>query len=384
MTIIHLIAQLRFGAGRYVVDTAIEQARGLKHNVIVCVSMDADEYWRTDPKLVSELDYHGIGVRTLGDFFHRQTDQIHRAGERLRDLKKNARGAFVIHAHTAMAAAAGHWAQPDALVMTCHGWGASRPADIDLEDSLAYQLCDSVVTYSYHWAERLKQDMAVRRPQVVLMGLDLDRYPQAADMNVPDSAPLRIVTACELTPRKGVDLLLNAMPEVWKQMPGVELHIMGNGDAAERLRLQAARIDPKKGRICFHGTVPNPYDRLSAFDLFVLASRSDNLPVILLEAMLARLPIVATAVGGVPELVSTSKCGTIVEPESAEALAEGILAALKAGRPAMVEGGAKGERFVRDRLDVRKTAAALDAVYRDALQRREALDRCRLKEFVAQ
>jgi glycosyltransferase involved in cell wall biosynthesis len=125
------------------------------------------------------------------------------------------------------------------------------------------------------------------------------------------------------------------------------------------------------GRICFHGTVPNPYDRLPAFDLFVLASRSDNLPVILLEAMLARLPIVATAVGGVPELISAAECGTIVPPESSEALAEGMLAAVKAGRHTRISSGMKGEQFVRDQLDVRCTAAALDAVYREALQKRE-------------
>ncbi len=374
MTIVHLIAQLRLGAGRYVVDTAVEQVRGRKHDVIVCVSTDADEYWRTDPKLVTELDCHGIGVRTMGDFFHRQADQVHRCGARLNDLRRDLRGAFVIHAHTAMAAAAGYWAQPDALVITCHGWGANRHPCVDLEDSLAYQLCDSVVTYSYDWADRLRHDLAVRHPQIVPMGLDLDRYPRVHDMNLSESGPVRIITACELTPRKGVDLLINAMPIVWKQMPGVELHIMGGGDAAERLRLQAAGIDPKMGRICFHGTVPNPYDRLAAFDVFVLASRSDNLPVILLEAMLARLPIVATAVGGVPELISAAKCGLSVVPESTEALAEGILAAVKAGRSEMISGGAKGEQFVRDCLDVRKTAAALDAIYYEALQRRGQID----------
>ena len=91
MTVIHLVAQLRFGAGRYVVDTAIEQARSLKHDVIVCVSSDADDYWRTDPKLVSELDGHGIQVRTIGDFFHRQADRIHQSATYLRNMKKNKR-----------------------------------------------------------------------------------------------------------------------------------------------------------------------------------------------------------------------------------------------------------------------------------------------------
>ena len=128
-------------------------------------------------------------------------------------------------------------------------------------------------------------------------------------------------------------------------------------------------------RICFHGTVANPYDRLADYDLFVLASRSDNLPVILLEAMLARLPIVGTEVGGIPELITGAQCGTLVAPESTEALAEGMIAALKAGRRTMTAVGMKGEQFVRTRLDVRQTAAELDTVYRETLQKREQLNR---------
>jgi glycosyltransferase involved in cell wall biosynthesis len=370
MTVIHLIAQLRFGAGRVVVDTAIEQARGLMNDVAVCVSTDADEYWRTDPKLVSELKDHGIQVRIIGDFFHRQADQIHQCAARLQELKPERGKAFVVHAHTAMAAAAGYWAMPDALIATCHGWGANRPGHIDLEDSLAYQLCDSVITYSNHWADRLKTDLAVRDPQVITMGLDLNRYPQAPRKLSAESSPIRIVTACELTPRKGVDLLLNALPLVWKQMPDVELHIMGNGDAAEDLRRLATQIDPEMRRVAFYGTVPNPYDRLSAYDLFVLASRSDNLPVILLEAMLARLPIVATAVGGVPELIPAARCGDVVPPESPDALAEAIIAAVKSGRQQMMSIGITGETFARSRLDVRKTAPDLARIYLNAMRKK--------------
>jgi glycosyltransferase involved in cell wall biosynthesis len=274
-----------------------------------------------------------------------------------------------------MAAAAGHWARPDALIATCHGWGSGRPDDMDLEDSLAYQLCDSVVTYSDHWAERLRRDLGVSDPQVILMGLNLDRFPPLPEQRLAESSPVRIVTVCELTPRKGVDILLNAMPMLWKQMPEAELHIIGHGDAADALQLLAAKIDPGMRRVFFHGAVANPYVRLGDFDLFVLASRSDNLPVVLPEAMLARLPIVATAVGGIPGLISGAACGACVPPESAAALAEAMIGRLNEGRDAISSLGIKGERFVRDRMDVRKTAAELETIYRDALRKRGRLDR---------
>lgn len=372
ITVMHLIAQLRLGAGRYVVDTAIEQARSLKHNVMVCVSADADEHWRTDLRLVSELACHGVKVQSIGDFFHRRPDFLYQSAARLRDLSDGINGSVIAHAHTAMAAAVGYWAQPDGLVATCHGWGAGRPPDFDLEDALAYQLCDSVTTYSSYWADRLNSDLGVCSPKIILMGLNLDRFPPLPKKRLYELPPARIVTVCELTPRKGVDILLNAMPMLWEQMPNAEIHIIGHGDAVDDLRLLGATIDPEMRRVFFHGAVANPYARLGDFDLFVLASRSDNLPVVLLEAMLARLPIVATAVGGIPELISAAKCGTIVMPESTAALAEGIIAALTMGRRMMASIGREGERYVRDRLDVGKTVLELERVYRDALQKHNA------------
>jgi len=370
ITVIHLIAQLRYGAGRYVADMAIEQARSLKYNVQVCVSTDADEYWRTDPILAEELAGRGIEVRTIGDFFHRRADKLHQCAAHLRELKGKAGGQFIVHAHTAMAAATGYWASPDALIATCHGWGSGRPPDIDLQDSLAYQLCDSVITYSNHWADRLRSELAVSDPKVVPMGICLNRFSPIDKESHRDSGPLRIVTVCELTARKGVDVLLDSMPLLWSRMPDTELHIIGYGDAADDLKIQAAAIDPGMKRIFFHGAVPNAYAHLSDYDLFVLPSRSDNLPIALLEAMLAGLPIVATSVGGIPELLSAARCGTVVRPESPEELAQSLIVAAAGGRRSMASAGANGERYVRERLDVRQTARDHECIYLDALKKR--------------
>jgi glycosyltransferase involved in cell wall biosynthesis len=373
MTIIHITPQLRLGAGRYLVDTALEQALGLGHRILVITSTDCDENWRTDPKLVSELEHRNIEVRTLGDFFRRNAGFLHQAGARLQEICAASAGPLMVHAHTAMAAAVGHWARPDGLVATCHGWGAGRPADIDLEDSLAYQLCDVVVTYSQYWAERLTQDMAVAAPKVVLMGLDLRRFPPFPEHSLLNPTPVRMVTVCELTPRKGVDLLLHALPAIWQQLPEVELHIIGHGESAADLRRLAEQVDPGSRRVIFHGALPSPYEQLGEFDLFVLASRSDNLPVVLLEAMLAGLPMAATAVGGVAELIAAAACGVVIPPESSEALAHGILSLLRQGRENMRALGRRGERFCRREYDVRITAAKLEPVYRQAIKMRARL-----------
>jgi glycosyltransferase involved in cell wall biosynthesis len=368
LTIFHVIAQLRLGAGRVVVDTAIEQARSRGHRVTVCVSTDADEHWRTDPKLVAELACHRIEVQTIGDFFHRRMDLLREAAARLRELRERSPGTVIVHGHTAMAAAVGHWAQPDGLIATCHGWGAGRPVEMDLQDSLAYGLCDSVVTYSRYWVDRLTRDLAVPSPVILPMGLDLERFPPLPENQRGSSDPIRLVTVCELIPRKGLDLLLNAMPAVWERRPEAELHILGHGESAHDLQLQAAKLDPETKRVFFHGAVAHPYDQLASFDLFVLASRSDNLPVVLLEAILAGLPIIATRVGGVADLLAAGRCGRVVDPESSAALAEAVVAMLDSGFAKLLRLGRRGEEFGRHHFDVQRATLQLDRIYRAAIR----------------
>ncbi len=368
LRIFHVIAQLRFGAGRVVADAAVEQARR-GHRVTVCVSEDADAHWCTHRGLIEELAREGVEVRVVGDFFHRRTGSIRAAGEALARERAGVSEPVVVHAHTAMAAAAGHRARPDALVATCHGWGENRPDEMNLQDSLAYQLCDAVLTYSRHWAERLTADLGLSHPLLIPMGLDFRRFPPLPVRPGARPRPLRILTVCELTRRKGVDLLLEAMPEIWRRHPQAELHVMGSGDAEEALKVRAAQLDPALKRIVFCGAVQDPYSRMAAFDLFVLASRSDNLPVVLLEAMLAGLPILATKVGGVPDLVVAAGCGAVVPPESARALARGALT-LTGEHPSRLAGlGRSGEEFARREFDARTATARLERIYREVLRR---------------
>jgi len=359
------------GAGRYVADIAIEQAAKSGHRVMVCVSSDTDENWRTDPKLASELEEQGVHVQVIGDFFHRRPDLLSQSATQLRELLKEFAGSkILVNAHSAMAAAVGHWAHCDGLVITCHGWSAGRAPEIDLQDALAYQLCDAVTTFSSHWIDRLINDMAAPNPQLIPMGLNLKRFPKLPEKNIAEPAPLRIVTVCEQIKRKGVDLLINAMPAIWNQFPDAELHIIGHGESIGDFRLLAEKTDLGMRRITFHGTLANPYKIIGEFDLFVLASRSDNLPIALVEALLARLPIVATAVGGTPELLSAVDGSIIVAPESHPALSEGILRIATQGRDYLHAIGLKGEQFARSELNIRKTAAKLKLLYKQALRTR--------------
>jgi glycosyltransferase involved in cell wall biosynthesis len=104
------------------------------------------------------------------------------------------------------------------------------------------------------------------------------------------------------------------------------LEVFGDGSERGQLERRAKELGVDA---TFHGNVSDVRDRIEHLDLFVLPSRGENLPVSILEAMAAALPVVATRVGGIPEEVDDARTGRVVEPgdpnELAEAL-EGLLA----------------------------------------------------------
>jgi glycosyltransferase involved in cell wall biosynthesis len=123
-----------------------------------------------------------------------------------------------------------------------------------------------------------------------------------------------------LIPIKGADVFLRAI----SHLTALPLTFSIIGDGPERARLEEfARAEGLSGRVRFHGTVPEAARYISAFDVFVLSSRSEGIPVTLLEAMAARVPVVVTSVGGVPEVVGPEEA-MLVQPEDPIALAEAI------------------------------------------------------------
>ena len=115
---------------------------------------------------------------------------------------------------------------------------------------------------------------------------------------------------------------------------GTTISILGDGRELEAIRnlTSSLRLD---GRVIFHGTVQNARDFLPAFDLLVLSSRTEGTPIVLFEAMAAGVPIVAAAVGGVPDVLRAKTDALLVAPDDPEALAAAIRSALEDRTTAM-------------------------------------------------
>ncbi len=209
-------------------------------------------------------------------------------------------------------------------------------------------------------------------------GIPLDRLHLVPNACRPPSAPLDRIGARmalgasgdafligfvgRLSHEKGADLLLDALA-LLDDVP-VKLSVIGDGD--QRITLdKRAREHGLADRIKWHGAIPQASRFFNGFDLFVLSSRSEGTPIVLLEAMAAGVPVVATSVGGVPDIVSSEQA-LLVPSESPSALASAIRSIRENPRAAR-ERASAALSLVAERYASGPWLARYDAVYAQLL-----------------
>ena len=179
------------------------------------------------------------------------------------------------------------------------------------------------------------------------------------------AADVVFLTLSALVPRKGVDVLLEALAHLARQ--GVRPHAWVAGDGPQRaaLEAQAAGLG-LAGAVRFLGRRADVGDLLAACDVFALPARREGLGVAALEAMAAGRPVVASAVGGLGEAVIDGRTGLLVAPGDAAALATALrrLVSEPALRAAL---GAAGPARVAEGFLPEQMVAAYERLYRDIL-----------------
>jgi glycosyltransferase involved in cell wall biosynthesis len=187
---------------------------------------------------------------------------------------------------------------------------------------------------------------------------DLAKYPAASRRS--------ILGIGRLAPEKGFDVLIEAL----KTVPDCRLVIAGDGPERPALERLAHRLDVKD-RVEFVGWVTEPWADQMRPQLVVVPSRFEAMSLVILEAMHAGLPVVATLVGGMPEVVADTVTGLLVEPEDPVALGAAIGDLLDDPRRCE-EMGAAGQSRARELFGEERSVAAYEAVYRDLAARHRA------------
>ncbi len=175
-----------------------------------------------------------------------------------------------------------------------------------------------------------------------------------------------IGTVGNLRAIKGQKYLVQAMPEILSKIGRAKIVLIGSGEEQENLQKLAAQLHISD-KIKFLGYRENAGRLIGMFDVFVLPSLSEGFPNVLLEAMMAQIPIVATRVGGVGEIVADGQEALLVGHADSDALAHAVIHL--AENPELSARLAKnaGQR-VRTCFDIQKTFAEYDAVYTQTQQ----------------
>jgi glycosyltransferase involved in cell wall biosynthesis len=210
-------------------------------------------------------------------------------------------------------------------------------------------------------------------------GIDVERFTSLSSikqadarqtLNTPAEASL-LGTVGRLHPQKGLPDLLTTFQRVKGTHPASHLLIVGEGECRTDLERRAQQLDVA-GAVTFAGHRDDVPQLLALLDVFVLASHWEGLPNVILEAMAAGLPVVATRVGGVPEVVVDGVTGLLVPPRDPDALSEAILTLLQDPDLRQKMGQAGRER-VREHFSVERMVQDTEALYQQLLSKKGIL-----------
>ncbi len=195
---------------------------------------------------------------------------------------------------------------------------------------------------------------------------EADRAAVRKTFGIPADAAL-VVTVAVLRREKGIQFLIEAWPDILEAVPNAYYLIVGAGPFESQLKSLATTYN-LTDRVLFAGARNDIPEILGGSDLFVLPTLDDVLPTVLAEAMASGLPIVASRVGGVPEMVEPGKNGLLVAPADQTQLAEACVRLLRTPDEALrlAQGG---QDVAEARFNVRNQVRKLENIYQELLER---------------
>lgn len=375
--VVRIIARLNVGGPAIHVTLLTEKlgAPGYQ-STLVCGNIGADE-----GDMLYYAEAHGVHpliVPELGRSLHPLRDlvTIWTLYRLLRRLRPD-----VVHTHTAKAGFVGRIAAKLAgvpvIVHTFHGhvfrgyFSPTMTRVFLLIERATARMSDTVITLT----EGLKRELAdeyhvTRADHITVLPLGLDLVPFAATIRkngsfrrlhtLPDDAPLVGIVG-RLVPVKNHDLFLRAAARVRQQVPTARFVIVGDGELRDQLEAQVDALGLREA-VVFTGWQRDVAPIYADLDVLVISSVNEGTPVSVIEALSARCPVVASAVGGLPDLLDQGALGKLVPSNDEIALAEAIIETI-----VNPPDGSAAQAFVLDRYGIDRLVADLDQLYRGLL-----------------
>lgn len=284
-------------------------------------------------------------------------------------------GPMIVHAHGPRAGLLGRHALPKGVlsVYTEHRWDQDYHLENRVNEWMQKRMLgrlnyktNLIIAVSSSVKDFLVKNKFAPKNRVKLIpnGIDLETRSQkleAKKLKPKKLSPDFVIGSVgNLNKQKGYEYLVKAMPKILKKFPHLMLEIVGDGD--ERLELR--RLKKELGierHVTLLGRKENPENIMKNWDLFVSSSVAETFGIVLLEAYKVGLPVVATKVGGVQDVVKDGKTGILVEPRSSDALANAIVKLLE--HPALAAKLKRGGQIKVKEFEWKKIIAKLEKEY---------------------
>lgn len=215
-------------------------------------------------------------------------------------------------------------------------------------------------------------DVPAEKIELCYNGVDARHFSPAPVVRLPELAGASFVvgTVCVLRPEKGLELLLTAFSKVRELVHGAKLLIVGNGPELPRLEAKRDELGLADS-VVFKPAVPNVAPVMHSLDVFVSCSYSEAFSNAILEAMACGCCVVASRVGGTPELTGDDTRGLLFQSGDADDLAAKLASTMRDGALRERLGGRAAE-FAHGELSVQKNIERTSQIYERLLQRRHA------------
>lgn len=355
MTILHLRSSDLFGSPERLI---IGQCRHLPQFQFICGS-----YARNDvqPKFLTECANNGIPTVT----FHESFPGDLRVIAQLRDVIKSKKIDLIV-SHDYKSTFYGYWAVNGLETKRIAYYHGVTSEDFKVKiynafDSFMLKRTPKVIAVSEH-TKRLLIHRGVAADKIVVVpnAVDTATLPTTPPTH-KESGPVKLIGAGRFSYEKGFDLLLEAIACIHTDAPPFVLYLYGQGPEEERLRELVKKLK-LEDRVLFMGFVADIRSVFKTMDALVMSSRSEGMPLIILEAWAERLGVLATTVGGIPEMLSDGQSGVLVPPYDISSLSAALRRIIE-NRTMMWQFGEEGYRLLYERYSLTRQATLLQDVY---------------------
>lgn len=326
-------------------------------------------------RLTDEMRDLGVRTHVIPEF---ENNRFSIVKELVRYLERHP--VDILHAHkpkdNVLGALASLWAKIPYRVRTIHGFHEPRVGfqaikgyvhEI-IDNGVNRWLIDRIVAVSFDLRSQLSRRFGTEKVVYVQNAIDIDKI-QITRCSTVRRKELKLggqeflVGAMgRLTLGKGFECFLKAARIIAAERPNVKFIIAGGGPLRDSLEALAKEYGLYED-VLFLGHRDNSHDILELFDLFVLPSFSEGTPMVLLEALVLARPVVASRVGGIPEVIEHGISGLLVTPGREDEFARSCIALMDDYGWAQ-RLGAAGRKRVEERFSARLMAAKVAEVYR--------------------